>query len=86
MTTDTKSPEKKLPVHKLKDGLMTATIWDRKTEKGTFYSVTFDRRYTDKDGNWKSSDSYDTGDLLALAKLADLAHTWIVTAQAKDPA
>jgi hypothetical protein len=38
--------------------------------------VTFERVY--KDGEeWKSSHSYTRDDLLALAKLADWAFTWI---------
>lgn len=68
------------PVAKLRDGLISASIWERKGEKGAFYSVSFERRYQDGEGNWKSSHSYDVGDLLALAKLADQAHTKILEA------
>lgn len=78
-TTETKQPANP-PVAKLRDGLLSASIWERKSEKGTFYSVTFERRYKDGQGNWKSSHGYDTGDLLGIAKLADLAHTKILEA------
>ena len=71
---ETKNP----PVGKVRVGLITASIWENKTEKGTFYNVTFERRYRDAEGNWKSSHSYNADDLLALAKAADLAHTKIV--------
>ena len=43
------------PVAKLRDGLVSASIWERQTEKGTFYSVTFERRYKDAKGEWKCS-------------------------------
>jgi hypothetical protein len=66
------------PVDKVRVGLITASIWENPTEKGTFHNVTFERRYRDAEGNWKSSHSYNADDLLALAKAADLAHTKII--------
>ena len=75
---------KKPPVHKVRVGSTTASIWENSKDGKTFYSVTFERRY--KQGEeWKSSDSYGPGDLLELAKAADLAHTNIleVLAQAE---
>jgi hypothetical protein len=70
--------KKAAPVAKVRVGLITASIWENPTEKGTFYNVTFERRYRDAEGNWKSSHSYNADDLLSLAKAADLAHTKIV--------
>ena len=40
---ETKQP----PVAKVKVGLISGSIWENKTEKGTFYNVTFERRYRD---------------------------------------
>ena len=77
--TETKNP----PVGKVRVGLITASIWANKTEKGTFHNVTFERRYKDGD-QWKSSHSYNADDLLALAKAADMAHTKIVEARNAD--
>ena len=68
----------KPPVAKLRIGLLSASIWERTADTGTFHSVTFERRYRDGEGNWKSSHSYTSNDLLALGKAADLAHTKIV--------
>ena len=77
-TAETKNP----PVAKVRVGLITGSILENKTDKGAFYSTTFERRY--KDGEeWKSSHSYNTGDLLELAKAADRAHTRILEATAK---
>ena len=72
-TAEAKNP----PADKVRVGLITASIWENQTEKGTFHNVTFERRYKDGD-QWKSSHSYNADDLLALAKAADLAHTKIV--------
>lgn len=73
-TAEAKNP----PIAKVRIGLITASIWERETDKGTFHNVTFERRYRDKDGKWQSTDTYDFTDLLAKAKVADLAHTKIL--------
>lgn len=68
---------KQQPAHKIRSGNITVTIWKNQGEKGSFYSVTPSRSY--KQGNdWKESDSYAPDDLMTLAKLLDLAHTWLV--------
>jgi len=69
----TKTP----PVAKIRVDQINASIWKKQTEKGTFYNVTFESRYRDGEGNWKSSHSYNADDLLSLAKTADMAHTKI---------
>ena len=87
--TATKSKsETKPPVAKLRLGLIQATIWERTTDKGTFHSVTFERRYRDAKGEWHSSQSFDKGHLLTLAKLADQADTEIsrLTASQREQA
>ena len=72
---------KKGPAEKIRVGLITASIWENTNEKGTFHNVTFERRYKDAEGKWQTSHSYNTGDLLDLAKAADLAHTEILKAR-----
>ena len=73
-TAETKNP----PVAKVRVGLITASIWENPTDKGTFYNVTFERRYRDAKGEWHSTQSFDKSTLLTLAKLADQADTEIV--------
>ena len=72
----------KPPVAKLRIGLINANIWQRVTDEDAFYSVSFERRYRDNDGNWQSTHSYNADDLLILAKLADKAHTEIMNLRA----
>jgi len=68
---------KKGPAEKIRVGSTTASIWENTKDGKTFYNVSFERRY--KQGEeWKSSDSYGPGDLLELAKAADLAHSRII--------
>jgi hypothetical protein len=65
------------PVHTLKDGRIELAVWENEAEDGRFYSVTHRRIYRQNDA-WKESGSYGQDDLLVLAKLLDLAHTWIL--------
>jgi hypothetical protein len=79
--SDTNETKKHAPVAKVSVGLQTASIWKNESEGRAFYNVTFDRRYRDAQSDWKSTSSYGRDDLLALAKLADLAHTKILELQ-----
>lgn len=74
------------PVAKLRNGLLNASIWAHVNDKGTFYSVTFERRYRDAQGEWKSTHSFDRSSLLKLAKLADQAETEIARLAAMETA
>lgn len=73
------------PVHTVRLRNIRAAIWANETEQGTRYNATLCRLYKDAEGFWRSSDSFGRDDLLLLAKVADLAHTWISEAmQAQD--
>lgn len=74
--------ETKKPVHEVRIGSIKAAIWANDTDKGVRHNVTFQRLYKDGD-EWKSSDSFGRDDLLLVAKVANLAHTWIYE-QAKN--
>ena len=66
------------PADKIRIGRITAAIWRNTNDEGKhFYSFTIDRSYEDKDGNWKSTDSFGLNDALLLAKLCNLADTRI---------
>ena len=81
---ETAEMKKSAPVAKIRVDLINASIWKNTTDKGTFYNVTFENRYRDSEGNWKSGHSYAAGDLLALAKAADLAHSKIIELRAGE--
>lgn len=78
--SDTKT--NKSPVAQFRIGLVTASVWENKTDKGTFYKITNDNRFKDKDGNWRSTDSYSVEDALAKNKVTDLAINRILELQA----
>jgi len=59
---------RKNPEKKFKSGAISATIWENvgHTEDGketSFKTVSFERNYLDKDGNWKSTNNLRTSDL-----------------------
>jgi hypothetical protein len=72
------------PAHKIRSGVLQVTIWRNHGEKGNFYNVIPTRSYKQGDDTWKESDSLGYDDLLSMAKLFDLAHTWIMHQQQAD--
>jgi len=77
-TTQTKTQNGNQPAAKVRLGRIHASIWENASEKGPYYTVSLERRYTDAEGNWKSSQSFKADDLLLLAKAADRAHDEIL--------
>lgn len=65
------------PVHEVRMGRIKAAVWENETQNGMRHNVTFQRIYRDDAGQWATSDSYGRDDLPLVAKVADLAHSWI---------
>jgi hypothetical protein len=81
---------KNKPIHEIRLGAIKAAVWKNDTENGGVrYNANLQRIY--KDGEeWKHTDYFGRDDLLLVAKVADLTHTWICEqvqerAQDKDP-
>ena len=68
------------PVHEVRLGVVKAAIWANETDTGVRHNVTFQRLYKDGD-DWKDSTSFGRDDLPLVAKVADLAHSWIFAAK-----
>jgi hypothetical protein len=72
------------PVHTVRAGALSVSIWAREHEGKTFYSATPQRAYTKDDGaNWEYSASFGRDDLATVATLLNMALAWIVTQGAK---
>lgn len=67
---------KQKPAHEVRLGRIKATIWENETEQGTRHNVTVNRLYKDGD-EWKQTASFGREDLPLVAKVVDLAHSWI---------
>lgn len=64
------------PVHQIRQGAVSASIWRQQTDKGPMFNVTFQRSY--KDGEtWKTSASFGRNNLLVLSLVAARAFEWI---------
>ncbi len=61
------------PAHKVRLGLVTATIWSN----DGFYTVDLSRSYKNAEGDWRNTASYSQSDLLNVAKCAERAEIWI---------
>lgn len=66
-------PKANQPAHKVRIGLVTATIW-LNDEK--FYNVVLSRSYKDGD-DWSDTDQLSHHDLLNAAKVLERAEHWI---------
>ena len=68
--------ESQKPSHEIRLGRIKATVWANDTQHGVRHNVQIRRLYKDGD-DWKDSDSFGRDDLPLVAKIADMAHTWI---------
>ena len=69
--------ERTKPEMEIRIGRIKAAIWLNHTDNGQYYSVVITRLYKEDD-QWHNSASFGRDDLLVVAKVADLAHTWII--------
>jgi len=69
------------PDRRYKIGLNYLSFWANQTDSGTDYGIKLHRRYRDPEGNWHSTDTFRYDDLLAVAKLAQVAHTELMYRQ-----
>jgi hypothetical protein len=64
------------PIHNIRHGAVSASIWQQETDKGPLFNVTFQRSYKDGD-TWKNSTSFGRQNLLVVSLIAARAFEWI---------
>ena len=72
----TPSTSNNQPIHKIRHGAVSASIWRQETDKGSLFNVTFQRSYRDGD-EWKNSTSFGRNNLLVVSLIAARAFEWI---------
>jgi hypothetical protein len=69
--------EKNRPAKEFRLGRVKAVIWLNEGEKGSWYTIQFQRLYKEAGAkDWKTSESFGRDDLPLLQKVADMAHTY----------
>ncbi len=61
------------PIHRIRLGYCQAAIWENETPHGPRHAVALERLYTDADGKWQRTRSFNASDLPTLAALLHLA-------------
>lgn len=70
--------EKNRPEKKIRAGTISATIWKNKTEENReFRTVTFEKSYKDKNGEWKTTNSLSSTDLPKAAMVLTKAYEYL---------
>jgi hypothetical protein len=70
--------EPRRPIQEFRLGRIKAAVWANETQLGTRHSVTIVRLFkADGESNWRTSTAFNRDDLPLMAKVADLAHTYI---------
>ena len=63
------------PVKTIRDGSLKASIFRNEGEKGTFFSTSLSRTYTDERGNFHDTNVFTGTDLLRVSELARKAYS-----------
>ena len=77
--SDTRKPAAKVSLYPV-----SAAIWANRTQKGVFYSVTFERSYKDDNGKYQTSSNFNASDLLLVSKVSDLCDSKVRELRAAD--
>lgn len=72
------------PVDRVREGSIEASIWQNQRENGPDYKVTMSRFYKDRDGNYLSTESLRTHDLLPAQHLLGRTHDRIRDLRQQD--
>lgn len=68
------SDQKNGPVDKLRDGNITASIWENTHDGRSIHNVQFQRSYRGADGQMHNASTFGHNDLLRLSKLAERSY------------
>ena len=71
-----------LPEKRFRAGAISATIWQNSVERdgqlSTFNTISMERSYKDKKGEWQKTNTFRTNDLPKLALVAQKAYEYVV--------
>ena len=75
------------PAYEVRAGAVKATVWANEAEKDgkkwTNYSVSIQRGYKDKKGEWQNTSSFNTSDVPKATSCMQRAYEWIISQKSK---
>jgi len=76
-------PQTSAPIKSFRSGAIQVAIWENEAtsqdgQPRSFNTVSFERRYKDKDGNWKSTSSLRLNDLPKATLILQKAYEYLV--------
>lgn len=74
---------KKRPVHEVRIGPVKATMWRNEGSNGPWHNVTFEP-FIGKARSGRAALVFGRDELLVVAKVADIAHTWMFENEARS--
>jgi len=79
---------KKRPVKKFRAGAVSVSIWSNDVEgkDTTFNTISLDRVYKDKEGEWQNSGSFRVNDLPKAMVVLNKAYEYLLTSKPKAEA
>ena len=80
-----------IPEKKFSTGVLNATVWENqgKNKEGldvSYKTVTFQRRYKDKNGEWQSTSTLRINDLPKASLILQKAYEYLVMKELQDAA
>lgn len=66
-----------MPLRKFRAGAVTATVWNNQSAEGEFKTVSFERGYKDKDGNWQNTGTLRVSDLPRASLVLQKAYEYL---------
>jgi hypothetical protein len=64
------------PAHTVRLGKIRASVWGNRTNNATWYTITMNRLFKDKNGKWGQSDSFGVEDLPTIAAITEELTRW----------
>ena len=75
------------PVKKFRVGAVSCAVWQNDGKDGSkFFTVTMERRYKDKEGNWKSTNNLGVNDLPKAVLVLQKAFEFALLKESQDVA
>jgi hypothetical protein len=74
------------PIKKFRIGNVSASVWERQIDKGTFHDVSFQRFYVDAEQKAQSSNSFGLADVGPLKLVTGMAEKYLTALEIEKQA